>query len=580
MVYCGKPSKGCGHCRSKKVRCDGARPSCSQCIRAKRSCPGYRDQLSLMFRDESRSVAQKVEKAAKSSSLLSKSWSPRGSPRTAYSDGSTPSELSVSADSPIFDFDSDPLHVYLMQQLSQLPLEVQTPFDPSDHEAISYFMQSNAIPGTIWVTDFMTKLALSNDGFGSLSQRALKSGLTAVGSAMLCRVKNVSALNAVSQKAYISALSLLNTALTDIEEAKSNQVLGAVVILAIYELVTSRTPKDIDQWTNHILGATALLDLRGTDQLSTETGLRLFLHLRYQIVISCIQRDARVPESVLECAKVSMYLRPDEAHANSLIIIIGKISNLRADIKSNILTSNNDILSVASAIEMDLISWLRLLPPTYDYETRTKSAYDFKFQQRCHGIALYDDKYHVYPNLWVSNSWSQYRCARIILSELILTRTLEQAKSSSSKSLSPELRLYCNSLHSTVRRLAVDICRSLPFHFRAHDDGSDGSHNTTLPPPEGYLGGLLLLWPLFLAGAVEKNGHALHTWVIRSLLIIGNTMGLDQALALMDILGYDPSFPQEVSEAEEMELTPSVGEVEEEGVRISGNLSSFMSFKD
>lgn len=50
------------------------------------------------------------------------------------------------------------------------------------------------------------------------------------------------------------------------------------------QLVTARAPKDIALWTNHISGATALLDLRGTDQLKTEAGIRLFLHLRYQIV--------------------------------------------------------------------------------------------------------------------------------------------------------------------------------------------------------------------------------------------------------------------------------------------------------
>lgn len=49
-------------------------------------------------------------------------------------------------------------------------------------------------------------------------------------------------------------------------------------------MVTSRAPEDIESWTNHINGATALLEMRGTDQLKSETGLRLFLHLRYQVV--------------------------------------------------------------------------------------------------------------------------------------------------------------------------------------------------------------------------------------------------------------------------------------------------------
>lgn len=36
------------------------KPECSQCIRVSKKCPGYRDQLSLMFRDESTKVMQKA----------------------------------------------------------------------------------------------------------------------------------------------------------------------------------------------------------------------------------------------------------------------------------------------------------------------------------------------------------------------------------------------------------------------------------------------------------------------------------------------------------------------------------------
>lgn len=41
-------------------KCDKKRPECSQCIRVGKKCPGYRDQLSLMFRDESSKVIQKA----------------------------------------------------------------------------------------------------------------------------------------------------------------------------------------------------------------------------------------------------------------------------------------------------------------------------------------------------------------------------------------------------------------------------------------------------------------------------------------------------------------------------------------
>ena len=76
MGYHGKPSKGCDKCRSRKIRvrnsrpppqlslkikqCDQGKPACRRCIQAQCGCPGYRDQLTLQFRDESQEVIRKA----------------------------------------------------------------------------------------------------------------------------------------------------------------------------------------------------------------------------------------------------------------------------------------------------------------------------------------------------------------------------------------------------------------------------------------------------------------------------------------------------------------------------------------
>lgn len=70
------------------------------------------------------------------------------------------------------------------------------------------------------------------------SMKAMQSSLLAVSSAMLCRARKIRALTRLAQEEYVSALNLLNTALTDVEDAKSNQALGAVILLAMYEVST------------------------------------------------------------------------------------------------------------------------------------------------------------------------------------------------------------------------------------------------------------------------------------------------------------------------------------------------------
>ncbi|CAG8234513.1 unnamed protein product [Penicillium salamii] len=546
MVYCGKPSKGCGECRSRKIRCDQVQPACSQCTRAKRDCPGYRDQLSLMFRDESKSVVRKAAAGAKQKR-------PERSPRTASPEGNPVRPRRTPGEVDPLDFSSDPQHAYLVQKLGGRPLEVQPPrdIDSTKYEAICYFMRSNCMPGTFWSSDLVTKFLLRTGG--PASQKAMQASVVATATAMLSRVRQLPSLKDVAHREYGSALRLLNSALSDVEEAKTNQTLGAVVLLAIYEVVTSRAPEDIDSWTNHINGATALLDIRGTDQLKTETGLRLFLHLRYQVIISCLQRDARVPQSLLECTKIAMFLRPAEAHGNRLIMIIGKLSNLRADIRADAYTDEQEIISAASAIEADLIAWLASLPPEFNYATNTKSPFDFVFQRRFRGISPYDDQYHVYPNLWVCNSWNQYRSARIIVSEIILSHVRKISDRTSLTSLSDEFRIQCKTLRSTIRRLAVEICRGVPFHFNAHQ----ANREPNLPPPESYIGGLVLIWPLFVAGIVESPDHGLRRWVIKCLQMIGRTMGLDQALAVADIVAADPGVLHFVTEEEDPLATNS-----------------------
>lgn len=183
-----------------------------------------------MFRDESKSVVRKAAAGA------TKHKRPGRSPRTASPEGNlVRPELTPDAVDPL-DFNSDPQHAYLMKQLGQCPLEVQPThdIDSTKYEAICYFMRSNCLPGTFWNTDLVTKFLLQTGG--PASQKAMQSSVIATATAMLSRVRELPRLKEVAHQEYGSALRLLNSALSDADEAKTNQTLGAVVLLAIYEV--------------------------------------------------------------------------------------------------------------------------------------------------------------------------------------------------------------------------------------------------------------------------------------------------------------------------------------------------------
>lgn len=211
-----------------------------------------------MFRDESTAVIRKAKAEGKaenkkasssktSSPPHSSSVSPRSSNspepgrRTASPEGNSASGMALDVGPDVielpFDFNNDPIPPYALSRSSNsdsIPMEVQ-PLALSEEDAICFFMRCNAFPGTFWMTEYMWKFMSTQSG-GAPSWQAMRSGMVAVASAMLSRVRKVDTLRAVARKEYCSALESLNAALANPEEAKSNQALGAVVLLAIYEV--------------------------------------------------------------------------------------------------------------------------------------------------------------------------------------------------------------------------------------------------------------------------------------------------------------------------------------------------------
>lgn len=234
-----------------------------------------------------------------------------------------------------------------------------------------------------------------------------------------------------------------------------------------------------------------------------------------------------------------MFLRPQtEAYGDRLISITGKLSNLRADINSKAITDGRQILATAYAIEAELMTWLAGLPPNFMYTTVKNPTIDAEFLRRSRGFVPYSAHYHIYSELWLSHTWNQYRCSRIIVTEIIMSCLRRVATDSAGGYSSEDLEIHCSGLRATARQLAIDICASVPDHL-----GLVGEPSTS---NRSHIGGIVLLWPLFLAGATENKTHALRKWVEGCFRLIGHTMGIDQALALIEILNVEPGFFEDI----------------------------------
>ncbi|KAG9548581.1 hypothetical protein KCV01_g23762, partial [Aureobasidium melanogenum] len=193
MVYGGKPSRGCGTCKKRKIKCDEGRPTCTQCQKSSRVCLGYKDEADYIFRNQTEKVTSRITKARK--------------PRASKSPDSTSSKESA----------------------------VTCP------KAVTTGVSTN-LPVTFVDTD-----------------------------------------------TYGKAMRIAAAALQDPVQATSDETLQATLLLCLYESIKA-TDHSIDAWSNHVEGASAIVQSRGTKQLETEQSLALFRAARTHMLINCIRQ--------------------------------------------------------------------------------------------------------------------------------------------------------------------------------------------------------------------------------------------------------------------------------------------------
>ncbi|KAL2803268.1 hypothetical protein BJX63DRAFT_78242 [Aspergillus granulosus] len=561
MVFCGKPSPGCHSCRARKILCDQGRPGCSQCQQGGWECPGYRDTLSLMFRDESEKVIRKAatgssKRSPQSSSRRSRARArpsrARDQRKTAQPRSNSPksdseadsSSLALTATTPATSTAGTPDTIE--EVITRHPPSIQPSWQPTQNEAISWFLRHNAWPGALFMIDFNPDvLAQVNT---SVSEKARRASIVSCGTAMLARLRRSTELKEVARQEYGQALSLLTRALSIEQESRTNATLSAVLLMALFEVITSRSFDTMGKWTSHVYGASTLLELRGQKELQSPDGLKLFIQLRFQIIISCLQQGLHVPKSVLECNKIAMYLRPQmEAYCDRITYISGRLANLRADIFGGILTDTEEILSRACLLEAELIAWLAMAPPEFPYTVIENPPSTYWTESSGVRPPLYNDRYHLYNDLWVCHTWNQYRCARIIICEIVLS-CLRRLSSASPVGTPSKLQGQINMLRETTRELALDICASAPYHFGA--DSVTGSEGRRIPDSQLYIGGMLLLLPLSVAATTEDRGHPLRKWIGNCLSIVGHGMGIDQAFAILEMLDTEAGWFEDLEDTE------------------------------
>jgi len=240
MVYCGKPSSACRHCRKRNVKCDKKRESCGQCRRAQLLCPGYHNPRDLVFRDETRAVLKKIT-------------------------GREPTPIPTALLSPLEDRAK---HLFI----SRYVLDKSAPFD---------YMS------TFWPASLDTHLTVT---------------IRAVSLANLSTTELLSSSAPVLEKArrrYGVALELTNKALRSPETATKNTMLHTVLLLALFEKLTRNDRSSIEAESRHLDGAMTLAKLRGPGELDDPIFKRMMLQLYSMVATNYQDRQIEVPPNII-----------------------------------------------------------------------------------------------------------------------------------------------------------------------------------------------------------------------------------------------------------------------------------------
>ncbi|KAL6707859.1 hypothetical protein ACN47E_003759 [Coniothyrium glycines] len=572
MVYTGKPSKGCGMCKSRRIKCDEKKPTCGNCKKSNRDCPGFQDDFDLVFRDENKAMARKAKKtsgpsptsssAGASSSRTSPHLSSSSSLEQVPGEGSfqittsrsrTPSDLSQTQQIvALKDYATPPPALDQVFDFENFVWNLENAVPPS----ITLAPETEAIP--FFFKNFITlpQQAESTRGYleylvplynCALPSSVLHLATTAVALGVCGQYPGRQVLLRDAVSTYGKAIKMLNDDLKDAAKSKSDETVLAILMFSLYETIMS-TDDSITAWGNHVDGAVALTKLRGTDQFNNPLSHAIFRAVRTMMITSCVQRSKPIDNFPGSKGWVGQGDISEENAANRLTLICIDLPSLRA--RANLLTTTpydpdavseaRQVLSFAEMVDTNLEEWYRTLPPEWKHRiigvvSASIAPEDIALAEKWPG------EQHVYHDVPLASIMNDYRvcrifCRRVMMACVVWLKFGGHADDEGA---------YDRSAY-VIQQMVDEISACVPFHMDYELQPVAQELGQEQNAAEAF-GGYSLVWPLYVAANAETVPQDQRDWLFGRLSVIGTKFGLSSAqvlvLARRHILTCGPMFP-------------------------------------
>ena len=322
----------------------------------------------------------------------------------------------------------------------------------------------------------------------------------------------------------MSALQLISEAIQSPEAASRDATLLAALLLDLFEKMTTSVPYSKGAWVSHVNGAFSLVQLRGRDQFKRPLGIQLLVRLCNNLLISCIVSHQPIPsEFVLLRAAVAESVDSNEPKWRLGGLMV-RFVELRQATNSQIV-SPRQVLSLAESLDNDFIALVNDMPPSWQYETIFVNASSARVCGKC---------YHIYGNVYVTQTWNVLRLARILIKEIVLDQHSYLSNSSTSSLVLGSVVEECDTAEESIKLLAADICASVP-QYTGLDVEVLGKNRAAFGR-QNRICCYTLLFPLFVAAQSKATPANVRQWIIAQLHHMSKELSARNAELIFNIL--------------------------------------------
>ncbi|KAG4436391.1 hypothetical protein IFR05_008114 [Cadophora sp. M221] len=539
MVYCGKPSRGCQMCRTRRIKCDETKPTCNQCAKSRRVCPGYKDDFDLVFRNETQATERRARRAGNSKRAGAQiTPATQQSPPPTTSGGRTGPERSPTLIAPNPD-----------QNMSNAIAPMGALTIPLDQQAPCFFVSNFVIAPRLesrGYFDFIMPMLKTESANSHLSLAFSAVAMASLANRPNTRGQRMLFSQAIGQ--YAKALKATNLALQTPVHQKTDATLAAILMLGFFETVASEKSNAM-AWYSHVDGAVQLVRMRGKKQLRTKAGYSLFRAVRQQMLICALSGSKPL-------AMGAEWWIVDAEKDKVGIFVIGlscRVAELRVELNTALATFPRtpeyfqevaNIMRRGQALEAECVEWQAALPD--EWRPRTVAWVDQVPGGDITNAEVFPGKVDMYSDITIASLWNQMRVARLFISGTIV-RCAAWICSPVDYRTTPE---YAQAVRLSVD-LITDVIAATPYHlgWRVSQGGilKSGDFASPFSGDDGFtsskaIRGVFMMWPLFSISNMDYISDAQRVWVKGRLMYVSETLGLNHAKVLSNFSLRLPSM--------------------------------------